>query len=69
MTTREADHLDWQAVGAALAAPFDPECVEWRPQGKTAPGARVQLLPYIDARDVQDRLDAVSGARCLELRA
>ena len=55
------ESMDWQTVGAALAAPFDPECVEWRPQGKTAPGARVQLLPYVDARDVQDRLDAVVG--------
>jgi hypothetical protein len=53
--------MDWQTVGAALAAPFDPEQVEWRPQGKTAPGARVQLVAYVDARTVMDRLDAVCG--------
>jgi hypothetical protein len=53
--------IDWQGIGAALAAPFPAESVEWRPQGKTGPGKRVQLLPYIDARDVQDRLDTVVG--------
>ena len=55
------DAIDWRAIGRALAAPFPPECVEWRPQGKTAPNKRVQLLPYIDARAVQDRLDDVVG--------
>src|SRR5258708_39309877 len=54
--------VDWQTVGAALRAPFPAEGVEWRPQGKTGAGKRVQLLPYIDARDVQDRLDAGCGA-------
>ena len=53
--------IDWRAIGAALAAPFDPECVEWRPQGKVAPGARVQLVPYVDARAVAQRLDDVAG--------
>ena len=61
MDTRET-MVDWQAMGAALRAPFPPESVEWRPQGKTGAGKRVQLLPYVDARDVQDRLDAVCGA-------
>ncbi len=61
-TEQMAQAVDWQAVGAALRAPFPAESVEWRPQGKTGAGKRVQLLPYIDARDVQDRLDAVLGA-------
>src|SRR5258708_356323 len=61
MDTQET-MVDWQAMGAALRAPFPPESVEWRPQGKTGAGKRVQLLLYIDARDVQDRLDAVCGA-------
>src|SRR5258708_33169146 len=61
MDTQET-MVDWQAMGAALRAPFPPESVEWRPQGKTGAGKRVQLLPYVDARDVQDRLDAVCGA-------
>ncbi len=64
MDTQETQEtmVDWQAVGAALRAPFPPESVEWRPQGKTGAHKRVQLLPYVDARDVQDRLDAVCGA-------
>lgn len=58
----EQEHgINWQELGAALAAPFPPEEVEWRPQGKTAPGKRVQVVPYVDARAVQDRLDAVVG--------
>ncbi|HEV2460201.1 MAG TPA: Rad52/Rad22 family DNA repair protein [Ktedonobacterales bacterium] len=44
-----------------MGAPFAPEGVEWRPQGKTAPGARVQLVAYVDARTVMERLDAVVG--------
>jgi hypothetical protein len=31
------------------------------PTGQDGAGQRVQLLPYVDARDVQDRLDAVVG--------
>src|SRR5260221_97650 len=53
--------IDWQGIGAALVAPFPSEGIEWRPQGKTGAGKRGQLLPYIDARDVQDRLGAVGG--------
>lgn len=55
------DTANWQEIRRALAAPFAPDAVEWRPQGKTGPGKRVQLLPYIDARDVQDRLDETVG--------
>lgn len=57
----EETMVDWQQIGAALAAPFSPESVEWRPQGKGGAGARAQVLPYVDARAVQDRLDAVCG--------
>jgi hypothetical protein len=57
----DTNTVDWQKVGAALAAPFAAEDVEWRPQGKTGAGTRVQVLPYVDARAVQDRLDAVCG--------
>jgi hypothetical protein len=55
--------IDWRALGEDLRAPFAPEAVEWRPQGKGAgtPGARVQVVAYLDARTVQDRLDTVVG--------
>lgn len=58
---RELETINWQAIGRALSAPFAPESIEWRPQGKPAAHKRVQLVPYVDARDVQDRLDEVAG--------
>jgi hypothetical protein len=48
-------------LAAQLAAPFPPELVEWRPQGKVSAGARCQVVAYLDARRVQERLDAVCG--------
>ncbi len=45
---------------AALKAPFAPEQVSWRVQGKTQ-GTSAQVLAYIDARNVMDRLDDVVG--------
>ena len=44
---------------AALLAPFDPSEVKWKP-GKVS-GNRAMALAYVDARVVQDRLDAVFG--------
>jgi hypothetical protein len=46
---------------AALAAPFPPECVEWRPVGKGGANAHVELVAYLEAATVADRLDAVCG--------
>jgi hypothetical protein len=46
---------------AALAAPFPPEAIHWRAQTVTRDGDKALALAYIDARDVQDRLDAVCG--------
>lgn len=57
----EQGGIDWAAIGAALAAPFAPDAIEWRPQGKTGAGKRVQLVPYVDARCVMERLDTVVG--------
>jgi hypothetical protein len=56
------ENMDWARIGPALAAPFDPADVEWRPAGNASAGARVQLVAYVDARTVMDRLDAVVGA-------
>lgn len=50
---------DVQAVAAALAAPFDPGEVRFRPVAVS--GRRALALAYIDARSVQDRLDQVLG--------
>lgn len=59
--TELTEQKDWKAIQTALAAPFSPDHVEWRPQGKPGPGKRVQLVPYVDAREVQERLDEVAG--------
>jgi hypothetical protein len=44
-----------------LSAPFPPEVVSWRVGSTTKDKARGMALAYIDARDVQDRLNAVCG--------
>lgn len=49
------------AVQEALAAPFPAECIGWRPGPASFDKTKCIAMPYIDARDVQDRLDAVLG--------
>lgn len=46
---------------AKLSAPFAPATVSWRLGPTNADKTRGMALAYIDARDVQDRLDAVCG--------
>jgi hypothetical protein len=46
-------------VAAALAAPFDPEEVHFKPQAIR--GTRARAVAYVDARAIQDRLDDVVG--------
>jgi hypothetical protein len=57
----DASEPDWRRIERELAEPFDPADVDFRQQGKALPNTNVQLLAYIDARTVQDRLDAVLG--------
>lgn len=46
-------------VQKRLQAPFPAHLVNWKPQVITKDRKRALLLAYIDARAVQDRLDAV----------
>lgn len=46
-----------------LAAPFDPAVISWRVGSTNADKTRGMALAYIDARDVQDRLNQVMGAQ------
>lgn len=48
---------------AELAAPFPPEAVHWRAQTVSERNGKhsALALAYLDARDVQDRLDGVCG--------
>lgn len=44
-----------------LAKPFPPSRISWRVGSTTADKSKGMALCYIDARDVQDRLDEVCG--------
>lgn len=48
-------------VMAALRDPFPAEAVGFKPQTVAKSGERCMVVAYIDARDVQDRLNAVLG--------
>ncbi len=53
----------WREISTRLQEPFDPQDVDFRVQGKVnEQTGRGQVVAYIDARAVQDRLDAVVGA-------
>lgn len=45
-----------------LHLPFYSHQISWRPGSTDTGNTMAQALPYIDNRDVQDRLDAVVGA-------
>ena len=53
----------WDQISRALQDPFDPAEVDFRVQGRANDQTgRAQVVAYIDARAVQDRLDTVVGA-------
>lgn len=52
-----AETIDLEKLGA----PFSPERVHWRVGSLSGDKTRGLALAYIDARDVQDRLDEVVG--------
>lgn len=51
-----------------LKKPFDPERVSWRVGSTTQDKSKGMMLAYIDARDVQDRLDEVCGIHSWQCR-
>ncbi len=53
----------WDEISRQLREPFDPREVDFRAQGRASEQTgKAQVVAYIDARVVQDRLDAVVGA-------
>ncbi|MBI0446859.1 Rad52/Rad22 family DNA repair protein [Deinococcus sp. DB0503] len=52
-----ASHLS--QVQRRLQAPFPSHLIGWKPQAFTKDRSRALLVAYVDARAVQDRLDAV----------
>ncbi len=54
--------IDWERIRVAFAEPFNPADVDFRVQGKASESTgKAQIVAYVDARTVQDRLDAVVG--------
>lgn len=51
----------WLEIEKRLKTPFKPERVKYRVQGKAGAKGKTQVLAYIDARDVMDRLDQAVG--------
>ncbi len=52
---------DPREIGAALAAPFAPEDLEWRLQMTLEDKMRGLAVPYVTNRAIQSRLDEVVG--------
>jgi hypothetical protein len=48
-------------LATALAVPFDPGEVRWKPQTVSKDQKRALAVAYVDARVIQDRLDEVLG--------
>lgn len=63
----QATDIDINEVATKLAAPFSPEQIKFRIDGPVQDSAKkpgthyARIVCYIDARDVQDRLNAVCG--------
>jgi hypothetical protein len=51
--------VDANAIQSALAEPFEPDEVKFKPQA--VKGNRAMAIGYVDARVIQDRLDEVLG--------
>lgn len=62
-TASSLSREQWDEISRGLREPFDPKDVDFRVQGRANEQTnRAQVVAYIDARAVQDRLDAVVGA-------
>jgi hypothetical protein len=62
-TDHAISRAHWDEIASRLREPFDPADVDFRVQGRAnEQTGRAQVVAYIDARAVQDRLDAVVGA-------
>lgn len=62
-TNQQITREQWDEIARQLREPFDPRDVDFRVQGRAnEQTGRAQVVAYIDARAVQDRLDAVVGA-------
>ena len=58
---RNSGVLSGDALFELLARPFPSHKVRWRVQRENEDGSKGQIVAYIEARDVMDRLDEVVG--------
>lgn len=58
---RRLEPADPRAIAAMLATPFEVEVVRFKAQVVTKDKKRAMAVPYVDARAMMDRLDAVVG--------
>lgn len=56
-----SETINWAEIGRRLREPFNPEDVDFRPQGGGNSNGKAQVVAYVDARAIQDRLDEVVG--------
>ncbi len=49
-------------IVAGLSALFPASAIEWKPQSITKDKSRALAVPFVDARDIAERLDHVVGA-------
>src|SRR5437660_65329 len=62
LVTATLSREEWDGIARRLREPFDPNDVDFRAQGKASERTgKAQVVAYVDARAVQDRLDAVVG--------
>jgi hypothetical protein len=60
--TQSMGREEWESISRRLQAPFEPGDVDFRVQGRAnEQTGRAQVVAYVDARVVQDRLDSVVG--------
>jgi hypothetical protein len=60
---QELTREEWDEIARRLREPFEPADVDFRVQGKASEQTgKAQVVCYIDARAVQDRLDRVVGS-------
>lgn len=52
---------EWAELAQRLQEPFDPQLVEFRPQGSLTDKGRGRAIAYVDARVVAERLDHIFG--------
>lgn len=57
----ESTTNDLDQILEKLREPFSSKAVQWRIVATTKDGSKGQFFPYIDARDIQKRLDEVVG--------